>query len=721
MKKTLLFLVLGFVYISVFSQKQYKYPTVTKDATFDAYFNDTVYDPYQWMENRQDERLEEWLNGQEKITKKQSNKQTKFWTLKNQISTMYNRVRTERTDTYVKKNKETKSKYLFKYNYSSYKRSADLLYKKRTDSNFKTLVKVKNFKRSKDDVPDITGRSVCDDLEKAAILITHSGSDWREVVFFDLSSGKQLIDTLKYLRNNSRLLWHNDGIYYIRYNKPKKGRELLDMAKGQALYYHKLGTNQSEDQLIYQNPDTSGLNNFYFFKENDRLFFNHYYLSRGKVYEAFSYSDLKDDNSIFLRNFLIFQQNDSIEFEINEIVGDSVYLSTNVGAPNGKVLIANVNKKNDLVKFIPEYDIVLKDFNRLGKDKFACIYKDGGKFSAFIFDFNGNLVKTIDFPEGEKVKYFYEDDFDVEYTSFCVSSFYHPDLWYQLSLKDYTFKPAKKIWVPFDPQKLETRYVKYKSKDGTEVPMYITCLKGTELNGNNPTLIYAYGGYGITVEPNYNESLALWILHGGILAVPNIRGGGAEGSEWSKAGQGLNKQNTIEDFIAAAEYLVKEKYTNPERLAIKGGSHGGFLVGAAMVQRPELYKAVIADAGVFDMLRFEKFTIGSAQVNLKEFGTIRTEEGYNSKKNLSPLHGIRAGVKYPSVLLMTGDTDDRVPPLHSFKFLATLQENGSPSSLYHLYLIPGAGHAGALTNEAWVDKLLYEYYFLFDQLDVKFW
>ncbi len=721
LKRTILVTSLIFFATFAISQKSYEYPVAPKDTVFDVYFEDTVSDPYQWMENPDDPRLSEWLDEQKKITKKQSNKQTQIWTLRNQIATMYNKVRSEKTDSYVKKEKGSKSKYLFKYEYRSLGRSADLLYRKRTDSNFKTLVKIKNFQDGKDDKVDVTGRAVSTELEKAAVVITHKGSDWREAYFFDLTNGKQLNDTLKYLRNASNLIWHNNGVYYARYDAPMKGRELLDIAKGQALYYHKIGSPQSEDKLLYQNPDTSGLNDFTFFIDDDRLFFYHYYLSRGTLYKALSYTELNDDNSIFLRNFLILQQSDSIYFDIKEVIGDTAILRTNLSAPNGKVLMANIKKKNELLKLIPEYDIILREVNRLGEDKLACIYRNDGQFLALIFDLNGNLLKTIDFAEGEKVKYFYEYDFDVEYTNFCVSSFYHPDLWYQLSLKDLTFKPAKKIWVPYNPKDLETRYVKYKSNDGTEIPMYITCLKNTELNGKNPTLIYAYGGYGRTIEPGYNESLALWILHGGILAVPNVRGGGAEGSNWSKAGQGLKKQNTIDDFIAAGEYLLEKKYTNPSKLAIKGGSHGGFLVGAALTQRPELYKAVIADAGVFDMLRFEKFTIGSKQGNLKEFGTVTTNEGYKNKKSFSPLHSVHQGVNYPNVLLFTGDTDDRVPPLHSYKFLATLQEMGSSNSLYHLYVIPGAGHGGALTPEDWVDKMLFEYYFLFDQLDVKFW
>jgi prolyl oligopeptidase len=285
-----------------------------------------------------------------------------------------------------------------------------------------------------------------------------------------------------------------------------------------------------------------------------------------------------------------------------------------------------------------------------------------------------------------------------------------------LSLSNLTFKPTVEISVPYDPESLETRYVKYTSKDGTQIPMYITCMKDTKLNGKNPTLLYGYGGYGTTVEPSYDDSMALWLIHGGILAVPNVRGGGAVGSDWGLEGRRLKKQNTIDDFIAAAEYLIKENYTSSNNLGATGGSHGALLVGSAVIQKPELFKAVVAEAGPYDMLRFGMFTVGDVSTNINEFGTVTDQNDYINLRSYSPLHNIKEGVKYPNVLLITGDHDDRVPPFHSYKFLATLQQKASSESLYLLYVIAGAGHSGGLTNNDRVDKILYEYAFLYDQL-----
>lgn len=705
-----------------YAQKTYDYPVTPKDSVIDIYFDSAIYDPYQWMENPDDPRLAAWLDAQKKITRRQENSHTKEWSLKAQIGTMYRNIKRETHDGYIKAKDEDKSKYEFKYDYKRLDRSADLLYRPRGAGNYRMLMKMKDFRRDKSDNPFFSHRSIDEEHNLAAIEVSHNGSDWREAYFFDLKTGKQLSDTLLYLRAGSKIIWHNGGVYYDRYDKPEQGKELLNKPTGQALYYHKIGTSQAEDRMLFQNPDTSGTNSFAYFKmDSSKLFFYHFYKTQGETYKALSYASLNNTGSFYLNNFLVYPNNDSIRFYVEELFGDTVIINTNWNAPNGHVMAADITKMNELFSMVPQYDVSLREVNRLGKDKIACIYRNDGKFLVLIFNLKGELLKSIPFPEGKKVNRFYEYNEDAEYTDFSVSSFFHPDLWYQLSLKDLTFKPSMAVSVPYDVDKIETRYIKYTSKDGTEVPMYITCLKETKLNGKNPTLLYGYGGYGITVEPHFNESQALWLAHGGILAIPNIRGGGAEGLNWGKQGRRLNKQNAINDFISAAEYLIREKYTNPEKLAINGKSHGGLLVAAAITQRPELFKAAVAEAGPYDMLRFENYTIGSVNTSINEFGNTSNPEDFNVLKRYSPLHNIKDGVKYPNVLLMTGDTDDRVPPLHAYKFLSTLQERGSPGSLYHLYIIPGAGHGGALTPEDWTSKLLYKYYFLFEQLDLKFW
>jgi prolyl oligopeptidase len=721
-KISFLFIALTLGIISLKAQKIYEYPVTPKDSVYNTYFDTTIYDPYQWMENPNDIRLAEWLDSQNRIKEKQSRKQLKKQTLRAQIATMYNAVEKEKLKDYVKETRENLSKYVFDTKLISWNRPPDLLYKKRGDSFYKTLIRIKKFQENKQDYVWIENKMVNEDLDIVAIEFSHKGSDWRELYFFDLKTGDQLEDTLKNLRARTRVIWDGNGVYYDAYNKPKAGYEHLETATGQTLYYHKIGTKQKEDVVMHHNPDDTGKNNFYFYKkDSSEVFFHHFLYSGSKSFKAIGTAMLNQGKSFEVKDFIIYPNSQEINLRIEEVFGDTVLIKSDWNAPNGKVLMANVRIKNKLSELVPEFDIPLFEVNRLGKDKIACVYRNKGKYSILIYNVQGELLKKMDFPEGKKVNSFYENDTSAKYTDFYLSSFYHPNLWYQLSLSDFSIKPSQAVSVPYKPEELETRFVYYPSKDGTQIPMYITCLKKTKLDGKNPTLLYGYGGYGHTIEPRFNQSTTLFLLHGGVLAVPNIRGGGAEGSEWSLNGRRLKKQNAIDDFIAAAEFLINEKYTSSNKLAIKGGSHGGLLVGAALTQRPELFKAAIAEAGALDMLRLENFTVGGVSLNNNEFGTTNNREEFKNLLSYSPLHHIKKDVKYPDVLIITGDSDDRVPPLHSYKFLASLQEKGSPESLYELYIVPDSGHGGALTDIDWVDELLFESYFLFDELEVKFW
>ncbi|KXX67050.1 prolyl oligopeptidase family serine peptidase [Flammeovirga sp. SJP92] len=711
---------LFFSHLAVFAQKEYKYPLAPKGDFTDVYFDTTITDPYQWMENPSDLRLNVWLEQQGKLTKKEENSHTRSATLKEQIASLYVDVKQKRMKSYVERERKLKSKYEFKNVFKNVSRTPDISYRLRGKGNFKTLVKVKDFQKNKGDNVVILRKVVNDEEGLVAIIMSHNGSDWREAYFFDLKTGERLEDHLKYLRTSSEIIWNGRNVYYDRYKQPEEGKELLNKAVGQELFYHKLGTDQTEDKSLYKHIDVTGTSHFYYKKMGDKIFFQHYYKHKDKFLKALSYAN-NDPESFYLKDFIIYPNDKKISLTVKDVFGDTVLIQTNWNAPNGKVLGANLKERNKLFEIIPEYDVLLRGVYRLGKDKIANIYRKEGSFLVLVFDLEGKVLKKIDIEEGKKISYLGEKNENAKFTEFCISSFYHPDLWYQINLGDLSVKPSKTISVPYDPDMLETRYVKYKSKDGTEVPMYITCKKGLKLNGKNPTIIYGYGGYGHTVEPSFDEAKALWLLHGGVLAIPNIRGGGAVGGKWAKEGRRLNKQNAIDDFISAAEYLIDQKYTNSKRLGINGGSHGGLLVGATITQRPELFHAAIIDAGALDMLRFEKFTVGSVSTNLNEFGSVSDSLDFKNLVSYSPLHNVKEGVKYPNVLLITGDHDDRVPPLHSFKFLATLQEKGDPTSKYLLYLTEGAGHGGALNVQSWIDQLLFKYYFFFDQLELNFY
>jgi prolyl oligopeptidase len=458
------------------SQKTYDYPIVPKDSIYDKYHGITIYDPYQWMENPEDPRLAEWIKTQKKINAKQQRKQGRQQTLLAQTASMYNDKQTTEIKENIVKEKRKLSKYDFNYYWSSYNRAQDLRYRKRGDVIYKSLVKIKHFQEDRHDLAIITDYDVNEKTDVAFMAISHKGSDWRELHFYDLKTGEKLPDTLLYVRNGFDFIWHDDGLYYTRFEAPKKGRELLDVPVGQSMYFHKMGTKQHKDKLLYENKDTTGATFFGFTEIDSLLFLHHYYYHGEKTYKALSYEHIGVLDSFKLSTFLIYPNKKDIVLSPQYSYGDSILIVTNWNAPNWKVLVANTKEKNKLSEFIPEYDIPLSEVNPFGKDKLACIYKNDGGYTALIHNMQGELIKMQGFPAGKKLNYFYENSKNVHYTSFCLSSFYHPDLWYQISLDDYTVKPIQELSLPYNPFEIETKYVTYKSKDGTEIPMYITHL-----------------------------------------------------------------------------------------------------------------------------------------------------------------------------------------------------------------------------------------------------
>ena len=712
---SLLFILSG---MNIYCQKTFDYPVARKDSTTNIYFQETIEDPYQWMENPDHPDLQNWLEEQEKLTKAQSSKQTRVWDLRSQIASMYHNVRREKTDDYTELDAKFEAKFDTKTDWNPYTGSMDFLYKFKDKKNWKKLISGKDLSENKTDHILYGSMSINESENLLAIAVSLNGSDWAKGYVYDLTTGTQFPYVLENIRTGANFEWNGRDLYYPAYDKPERGRELLDKAKGQVLYKLSLKETQATPETVYKNPDTTGTNGFRYDIENEQLRLYHSIKSRGTWYRAISIADLKKEN-FQPRRFLVYPSDDKTELKIIHTKNDSIFLRTNIGAPNGKVLLANLNTPNKLSEFIPEYDINLHYVNKLGKDKLACVYRKDGQNIALIYNMQGELLRKIDFPKGKKLNEFYEESDEAEITNFSISSFYHPKTQYQLNLNTLEFKPTESLSVPYDIENLETRYVTYTSKDGTEIDMYITCEKNTVLDGNNPVLMYGYGGYGKTVEPFFKNTTGLLLAHGGIMAVPNIRGGGANGSDWAAAGRRLNKQKAIEDFIAAGEYLINNKYTSPDKLVISGGSHGALLVEASAIQRPDLFKAVIAEAGPYDMLRFNLFTVGGVSLNLNEFGSPDNPKDFKNLKAYSPLHNITKGKRYPNTLLITGDTDDRVPPLHTYKFLAKLQELGDPTGLYHLYITPGSGHGGALAPDDYFDKTLYQYYFMFDQMGIK--
>lgn len=433
---------------------------------------------------------------------------------------------------------------------------------------------------------------------------------------------------------------------------------------------------------------------------------------KGKFYYVLSYKYAHRDSIQAPKPFLTIPNDVQCSIDIVGTVKDEVILHTDYKAKNFCVLKQDINKVNQPSVLIPERDIPLISVEQL-ENYLVCLYLKKGQQVCYVYDLSGKLKMFLEFPAGCSTSYYWNNPKEPDFIYYELKSFYHKNT-FKMDLKKLTSDPIHKLEVKYNPEGIESKVVFYKSKDGTEIPMYLTYKKDIKQDKNRPALLYAYGGFGIALTPFFHPNNILWIENGGILAVPNIRGGGELGSEWHKQGSGLNKQNSFDDFIYAAKYLIDNNYSQPGKMVIKGGSNGGLLVAAAMCQAPELFKVVIAENGVYDMLRYHNFTVGQKVSN--EYGTSRDEENFNNLFSYSPLHNLKKGVTYPATLVVTGDNDDRVSPLHSYKFLATLQEKGDGKNPYFLHILPKTGHGNPELLKEYYSNEAFIFQFIFDQI-----
>jgi prolyl oligopeptidase len=716
--KHLVFFLSVIIHLAAMAQP-YKYPIAIKDSTVDSYHGTEVKDPYRWMEDLKDPRLNLWLEEQKKFTKRQQKNLKLEDLIHRELASFYFEIDYSEIDSV--RLEKTKTKYRFRYHRSNYNSPPDLQLKGPDHVGYKTVFRTREFAINKDENVEVSDYKVNEDLEKLFVLVNRDGSDWREAYFFNLSKGIEITDTLENLRLGSNITWVNGGVIYDAYKKPEQHNLLRETSSHQALYYHRFGTSQIDDVLLYRNPDTTGNNMFTAKKlDENRLYMDYNIYSRGIKYNALGFADISKPESIYFRNFLVYPDNSELEYRREFIQGDTIFLWTNQHAPNGKLVATNINQKNKLFEIVPESYLLLDHCNPLG-DKLACVYKEDRSQRVIFYDSKGNFIKLAEVEAGQKINYLYEFERKARRTEISISSFFAPDIWYWLNLDDLSLSPSQKISVPYDPTGFQTELVYYNSTLGAEVPMFITYKKGMKKKGSNPTLLHVYGGYGITKEPKFDRDLALWISKGGVYAVAGIRGGGAKGEEWHEQGKGILKVNTIDDINNAAEYLIDEGFTNPGRLGLMGASHGGMVVAAAAIKRPELYKIVVSEAGPHDMLRFGKYTIGKRNANLREFGDVAIKREFDTIYSYSPLHNIIEGEKYPNMLLITGESDERVPPFHSYKLLARLQDKASKDGLYQLYIIPNAGHFGATSANESTDYLRFKYHYLFYHLELDDW
>lgn len=707
MKRFLLFafslvLVLFISFQSIAQGIRVQYPKTAKVNHTDTYFGSSISDPYRWLENDNSSETAKWVEEQNKVTFDYLEKIPFRQKVKDRLEKVFN---------YPKYSSPFRrgDNYFFFKNDGLQNQSVAYI-QKGLDGKAEVLLDPNTF--STDGTSRLGAFSVSKDGKYLAYGISQGGSDWQTYYVMEIASKKLLPERIEWVKV-SGLSWQSDGFYYSRYDAPEKGKELSSKNENHKVYFHKVGTEQSQDELIYQDKDNPQRFHFAGTTEDERfLILSISDRGKGKRGNALFVRDLVKGEKAFTP--IIAEVGDD-SFGIIDNIGEKFLIETNKNAPNSKVIL--VDSKNPDEKnwkdVLPEREQPLDSVSSAGGKLFATYLKDVSS-KVLVYDLKGNKENEVELPSIGTVGGFGGDRED-KFVFYTFTSFtFAPTIYrYDIESKKTTLFRAPEI--DFKPDDYETKQVFYPSKDGTKVPMFIVHKKGIKLDGNNPVLLYGYGGFSVNLLPGFNPLLIPIFEQGGIYAVANLRGGNEYGEKWHDAGRKLNKQNVFDDFIYAAEYLIKEKYTSSEKLAIQGGSNGGLLVGAVMNQRPELFKVAIPQVGVMDMLRFQKFTIGWNWI--PEYGSSEQDEA--NFKNLyaySPLHNIK-DTKYPATLVTTADHDDRVVPAHSFKYAATLQEKQQGSSPVLIRINVKSGHGASSTSKR-IEETADIYSFIFYNLGI---
>ena len=652
------------------------YPETKKVDTVDTYFGETVKDPYRWLEDDRSAETEAWVKAENKVTQGYLANIPYREQLKERLSKLWNYEKIgspfkEGNYTYFYKNDGLQNQYV--------------IYRYKTGENPETaevFLDPNTFKE--DGTISLGGTSFSKNGEILAYSISEGGSDWRKILIMDVETKEIIEDTLVDIKFSGMSWYKNEGFYYSSYDKPK-GSELSAKTDQHKVYYHKLGTPQNEDQLIYGGTEAEKHRYIYGNVTRDDRFL----IISPRVSTSGNkllIKDLTKPNSDFVT---ILDHTDSDTY-ILENEGDQLFIVTNLDAPNQRLVTVNASNPapENWKDVIPETENVLSASKAGGY--FFAEYMVDAVSKVLQYDYSGKLVREVELPGVGSAGGFGAKKEEKElYYSF--TNYVTPGSIYKYDIENGSSELYRKPDIDFNPENYESKQVFYTSKDGTKVPMIITHKKGIELNGKNPTILYGYGGFNISLTPSFSIANAVWMEQGGIYAVPNLRGGGEYGKAWHDAGTQQKKQNVFDDFITAAEYLIENKYTSSDYLAIRGGSNGGLLVGATMTQRPDLMKVALPAVGVLDMLRYHTFTAGAGWAY--DYGTAEdSKEMFDYLKGYSPVHNVKEGVQYPATLVTTGDHDDRVVPAHSFKFAAELQAKQTGDNPVLIRIETDAGH-----------------------------
>lgn len=649
------------------------YPETRKGDVVDTYFGTEVADPYRWLEDDRSEETENWVKAQNEVTfahlesipyrEKIETRLTELWNYE-KISAPFK----EGDYTYFYKNDGLQNQYV--------------VYRQKGDEEPEVFLNPNTF--SEDGTTSLAQLTFSDDGSLAAYSISEGGSDWRKIRVIDAETKEPLEEPLVDVKFSGISWVGNEGFYYSSYDKPE-GSELSAKTDQHKLYYHELGTDQADDKLVFGGTDAE----------------KHRYVG-GSVtdddrYLLISAANSTSGNKLFLKDLTdedselvtILDHTES-DTRVLDNDGSKLYLVTNLDAPNQRVVTVDASNPapENWEDFIPETENVLSVST--GAGYIFAEYMVDAVAQVKQYAYNGDMVREVQLPGVGSIGGFSgKKEADELYYTF--TNYSTPSTIYKFDPDQGGSEVYAESGADFDPANYESKQVFYTSKDGTEVPMIITYKKGTKLDGSNPTILYGYGGFNISLTPSFSIANAAWLEMGGVYAVANLRGGGEYGKDWHKAGTKMQKQNVFDDFIAAAEYLIEKDYTSPERLAIRGGSNGGLLVGAVMTQRPELFAVALPAVGVLDMLRYHTFTAGAGWAY--DYGTADdSKEMFEYLVGYSPVHNVEEGVAYPATLITTGDHDDRVVPAHSFKFAAELQDKAGGDNPQLIRIETNAGH-----------------------------
>lgn len=686
--KSFLILVFNAIFLSGLAQQ----PKVSAFSSnqVDTFFGVAVADPYRWMEMDTSIMLKSWLENQKQLSKKVYNSfsdVTLSYLYLNMVSKRYT------------KNLIKSGQFYFGFTQQSEKSLPLLLMYRDEKRSSGTIVFDPNaFRRYNTEEIQVQKIKVSPDQKYLGILISRSGSDWKEILIYNINENKLMEDIIPYVRHDME--WAKEGFYYH-----------TQMNRVDVLKFHQMNTLHEDDKII-ESFQESNLIDYQFFYSKGMLLMNESSRHNGmKLIRIYCKTDADSSKHLIVA----LKSKAPFDIKVNGIINDSLILFTNFKSNNGKVLKSDLKHLNGFAEYIPEYSEVLSEVF-VADDKLLCVYKSRGKTFSILYDKAGQILHKKDYSSGCFIL-FYEPEPEDTVIAYKEGSYFYTPVGFKYYLRSYeTQFIDKEVEVTYDHRFFKTKYVEYPSKDGTIIPMFITYHQEIKQDGKNPVMVYGYGGFGVSANPFFDPSMIMFLNNKGILAHPAIRGGGDLGISWHEAGRKLNKQNSLDDFIAAAEYMIKEKYTSKNLLIANGSSNGGLLVTAVMIQRPDLFKVVVAEAPVTDMMRFKYYTSGFYWVN--EYGSVTDSSECLNMLSYSPVHKIKQGIKYPATLIITGDKDDRVVPFHSYKLVAGLQ-NANPEGKYILYFNAETGHGSSYIKQKEVLEDSFKWLFIFQQLDIN--